>query len=204
MSRPSGASRRRLSSTWQSLQRRLPPTWSQRWETLAALRRQCPEWRRWEGYCAAILGTALATAIIGVILSLVRVSNISLVYLIVVLWLAAVYGRGPAILSSLISFLAYDFYFIPPLHRFTIDDPTEWVSLGALLATSLVLGQLTAAVQSRARGHREPAAHRDTLCAGATHRLHHRPGSIGCGVDRASAARLCALRCRGLRALSAG
>jgi two-component system sensor histidine kinase KdpD len=95
----------------------------------------------------------------------VRVSNISLVYLIVVLWLAAVYGRGPAILSSLISFLAYDFYFIPPLHRFTIDDPTEWVSLGALLATSLVLGQLTAAVQSRAREAIESQQRTATLYA---------------------------------------
>src|SRR5215469_1104896 len=103
------------------------------------------------GYIVAILATALATGFIGLLLSIVHISNISLVYLIVVLLLAAVYGRGPAILSSVLAFLAYDFFFIPPLHVLTIDDPTEWISLFALLATSLVLGQLTAAVQARAR-----------------------------------------------------
>jgi two-component system sensor histidine kinase KdpD len=93
----------------------------------------------------------LATGFIGLALSIVHISNISLVYLIVVLLLAAKYGRGPAILSSALAFLAYDYFFIPPIHVLTIDDPTEWISLFALLATSLVLGQLTAAVQARAR-----------------------------------------------------
>jgi two-component system, OmpR family, sensor histidine kinase KdpD len=67
-----------------------------------------------------------------------------------VLWLAAVFGRGPAIAASFLAFLAYDYFFIPPLHVLTIGDPTEWISLSAFLATALVGGSLTAAVQHRA------------------------------------------------------
>jgi two-component system sensor histidine kinase KdpD len=98
-----------------------------------------------------VLGDTLATIVIALVNSRVRVENISLIYLLVVLWLAANYGRGPAIAASVLAFLAYDFFFIPPLYVLTVDDPAEWFSLFALLATSLVIGQLTAAVQTRAR-----------------------------------------------------
>ncbi len=107
--------------------------------------------RNVRGYLAAVLGVLVASIFIGLIDNQVHVENISLVYLLVVLWLAASYGRGPAIAASLLAFLAYDFFFIPPLHVLTVDDPSEWFSLLALLATSLVIGQLTSAVQTRAR-----------------------------------------------------
>lgn len=102
-------------------------------------------------YGAAVVGVALASFCIALIMSRVHIENISLLYLLVVLWLASKFGRGPAVLASVLAFLAYDFFFIPPLHRLTVGDPAEWLSLFALLATSLVLGQLTAAVQQRAR-----------------------------------------------------
>jgi two-component system sensor histidine kinase KdpD len=102
-------------------------------------------------YGLALAGVALTTIFIGVVRSFLHAGNISLLYLIPVLWLAATFGRWPAIVAAVLAFLAYDFFFIPPLHRFTINDPAEWVSLFALLATALVLGQLTARVRERAR-----------------------------------------------------
>ena len=103
------------------------------------------------GYLLAPIGVAGATIVIGLILTGLHLSDMSLLYLPVVLWLAARYGRGPAILASALSFLSYDFFFIPPEHLFTVDNPSEWLSLVALLATSLVLGHLTAVVRTRAR-----------------------------------------------------
>lgn len=116
-------------------------------------------WRRalgqdgpaWEGYVAAVAGVALASLFIALAERWVHVSNISLVYLIPVLVLAARYGSGPAALASVLAFLAYDFFFIPPLYLLTVNEPTEWLSLSALLAVSLVAGQLTAAVRANAR-----------------------------------------------------
>ncbi|MGZ3678307.1 MAG: ATP-binding protein [Ktedonobacterales bacterium] len=102
------------------------------------------------GYVAAVLGVALASAFIALANRFAPVKNISLVYLLVVIWLAVSYGRGPAIFASILAFLAYDFFFILPLHTLTVSDPTEWLSLSALLLTSLVVGQLTSAVQARA------------------------------------------------------
>ena len=75
------------------------------------------------GYMAACAGVAAVTLFIGLVLTWVHISNISLLYLLAVLWLAAVYGRGAAIFASALSFLAYDFFFIPPVHLFTVRRP---------------------------------------------------------------------------------
>lgn len=111
----------------------------------------------------AVAGVAVATLVIGATQTFAHISNISLLYLPVVLWLAARYGRWPAILASLLSFLSYDFFFIEPVHQFTVGDPTQWLSLFALLATALTLGHLTAEVRARARDAEESQRQTDTL-----------------------------------------
>jgi two-component system sensor histidine kinase KdpD len=121
--------------------------------------------RNLAGYLAAVVGVALASLCIAVVERFVHVSNISLVYLFVVIWLATRYGRWPAVLASVLAFLAYDFFFIPPLYLLTVDDPSEWFSLSALLVTSLVLGQLTATAQERRREAVESQQRTATLFA---------------------------------------
>ncbi len=102
------------------------------------------------GYGAAVFGVALTTACIGLVKTSVHVENLSLAYLLIVLWLAVRFGRGPAILASLLAFLSYDFFFVPPAGTFLTEDPVQWISLFTLLTTSLVIGHLTATVQAHA------------------------------------------------------
>lgn len=116
-----------------------------------------------KGYLLAPIGVAGATVAIGVVLSVSHLSNVSLLYLPVVLWLAARYGQGSAIVASILSFLSYDYFFIPPVHEFTVNNPTEYLSLFALLTTSLVLGHMTAIVRTRAREAEESQRHTDIL-----------------------------------------
>jgi two-component system sensor histidine kinase KdpD len=130
---------------------------------LSNMLRRVPVRARLRQSTLAIAGVAVATAVIGGIQAFAHISNISLLYLPVVLWLAARYGRWPAILASLLSFLSYDFFFIEPLHQFTVGNPTEWLSLLALLATALTLGHMTAIVRSRAREVEESQRQTQTL-----------------------------------------
>lgn len=102
------------------------------------------------GYGAAVFGVALTTGCIGLIKSSAHVENLSLAYLLIVLWLAVRFGRGPAVLASLLAFLSYDFFFVPPAGTFLTEDPVQWISLLVLLTTSLVIGHLTATVQAHA------------------------------------------------------
>lgn len=119
----------------------------------------------WKGYVAAVLGVALASGVIGLIGQFIHIANISLIYLLVILWLATAFGWAPAFLAAVLAFLAYDFFFIPPVHHLTVDDPAEWVTLFVFLITALVLGQLTALVQARAREVRESQQRTATLYA---------------------------------------
>jgi two-component system sensor histidine kinase KdpD len=106
--------------------------------------------RRFMGYGAAILGVAFTSVCIGLIKTSTQVENLSLVYLLLVLWLAVRVGRGPAIFASLLAFLSYDFFFVPPAGTLVTEEPVQWISLFALLTTALVIGHLTANVQAHA------------------------------------------------------
>jgi two-component system sensor histidine kinase KdpD len=107
---------------------------------------------------------ALITGVIGLLLAWhVRITNISMLYLLPVLALATVFGRGPAVLASLLAFLSFDFFFVQPLHQFTVRDPFELVSLLMLLLTALVTGQLTAILRLRAREARQQEQSTATL-----------------------------------------
>jgi two-component system, OmpR family, sensor histidine kinase KdpD len=107
------------------------------------LLKEVPTRSRWSGAIALVLGMSASTLLIAT-LRLVAPVNLSLVYLLVVIWLAIVYGRGLAVLAAFLAFLIYDYCFIPPVFTITVDDAAEYVALIALLITGLVIGQLTA------------------------------------------------------------
>ncbi|HEY8324053.1 MAG TPA: ATP-binding protein [Ktedonobacterales bacterium] len=144
----------------QSLSHRL--THSALWQSLRVWLTESPRSGA-PGYLLAPVGVAVATIVIGLTESAARISDVSLLYLPVVLWLAMRYGRGPAILASVLAFFSYDFFFIPPLHLLTVGEPSEWLSLFALLATALALGHLTAVVRARAHEAEESQRRTDIL-----------------------------------------
>src|SRR5437870_7945649 len=106
---------------------------------------------RWLGYVAALAAVALVSGFIGLVLRQVNLANISMLYLMAVLAVAVVYGRGPAIFASVVAFLTFDWFFTEPLHHLSVSDPGEWVSLLLFLMTAIVTGQLAAGQRQRAR-----------------------------------------------------
>ena len=96
---------------------------------------------------AVVVGVSLLIAAID---EIGHVSNISNLYIISAALLAARRGLFPAVLASVLAFLTYDWFFILPLHTFTVDDPSEYVALATLLVTSVLIGQLLSLVQNRA------------------------------------------------------
>jgi two-component system sensor histidine kinase KdpD len=95
--------------------------------------------------------TAIVTGAIWAIEQIADVANISMLYLLAVMASAIAFGSGPAIVASIASFIAFDFFLIDPRHRLTVSKPDEWVTLGLLLVTGVITGQLAAALRDRAR-----------------------------------------------------
>ncbi|HEY6958822.1 MAG TPA: ATP-binding protein [Candidatus Limnocylindria bacterium] len=101
-------------------------------------------------YVAALAGVAAISVVIGLVLGIAAIPNISTLYLIVVLAAATKLGRGPAIVASLAAFVAYDWFFTQPLHTFTIADPSEWIALSVFLLTAVITSELAANERKRA------------------------------------------------------
>ncbi len=98
----------------------------------------------------AIASTLLVTVFIYILHLYPRIPDISLVYLLVILTLASTRGLYAAVLASIIAFLSFDFFMIPPLYTFTVDKFEEWLALFVFLVTAIITSQLAVALRQRA------------------------------------------------------
>jgi two-component system sensor histidine kinase KdpD len=112
---------------------------------------------RWPGYAWAAAATAGCTLLGMVMAPAFEQVNIAMVYLLAVALVAVRHGRGPAIASSMLSVLAFDFFFVPPQLTFAVSDVQYLITFGIMLAVGLIISNLTASVrlQARVAGHRE-------------------------------------------------
>jgi two-component system sensor histidine kinase KdpD len=105
----------------------------------------------------AIVGALLITGIFYVLRLYPTIPNISIVYLLLILPLASLRGRYPAILAAIVAVLSFDFFLVPPFYTFTIARTEEWVALIVFLVIALATSQLAAVTRQSA----EVARHRE-------------------------------------------
>jgi two-component system sensor histidine kinase KdpD len=100
---------------------------------------------------AYALALVLVGAVTVVIAGIRQASDVdaSMVYLLAVIGSAIAFGRGPAIVAAIASFLAYNFFFIQPHYTFRVGDDEEWVALALLLMTGVITAQLAAMLRER-------------------------------------------------------
>ena len=79
------------------------------------------------------------------------VGSVDMMYLVPVLAAATLYGLRAGLLAGGLAALAYNFFFLPPLYTFTIDDPANIVTVFVLLAVAVIVSQLAARMQVQAR-----------------------------------------------------
>lgn len=143
-------------------------------------------WRRLAPYAVALGGAVAVTAAIGALNLLTPVSGLATIYLLLVLWLGARWGRWPAVAASLASFLLYDYFFVPPVGTFAVRGPAQLLELIVLLAVALVTSQL-ASSQRRSQATAEAlAADTRSLYGLATAML--RAPDVTAGLSMVSAA----------------
>jgi two-component system, OmpR family, sensor histidine kinase KdpD len=107
-------------------------------------------------YVAAVAAVAITTALISLV-GRAQIANISMLYLVAVLVVALAYGRAAAIVTSILAFLTFDWFFVPPTHQFVVADAQEVFSLALFLIIAVVTGTLAARERARAQEaeHRE-------------------------------------------------
>ncbi|MDI5996098.1 sensor histidine kinase KdpD [Pseudomonas sp. MDMC216] len=97
---------------------------------------------RWRDYLLAALATACATLISLGLARVLELPNISLVFLAAVLLVAVRSSLGPALACSGLSFLAYNFLFIPPTLTMQIQRQEDVLTLLFFLLMAGLTGNL--------------------------------------------------------------
>ncbi|KJZ41920.1 sensor histidine kinase KdpD [Pseudomonas fluorescens] len=110
----------------------------------------------WFDYALALVATVLASALAWAVASVLPLPNISLVFLAAVLLVAVRSSLGPALACAALSFLTYDFLFIPPNFSFAIQREEDVLTLLFFLLMAALTGNLAA------RQRRQLQALRDT------------------------------------------
>ena len=125
--------------------------------TVRVVRRGMPRWgRRWlrsatAGWLLSIALVFVVTGVIGLLKPHVPVLSLAVLYTFVVLLAAVVWGMPHAIGASIASMLAFNFFFLPPLYTFTIQDSRNWFALLVFLVTAIVVSDLAARLRRQAR-----------------------------------------------------
>jgi two-component system sensor histidine kinase KdpD len=115
------------------------------------------------GLLAAVVAVALAVGA-GELLSLaLNLPNLSMVFLLAVLGCSVTYGLWSAVAASFLAFLAYNFFFIPPIYTFTVAEPQELLSLLVFLIVAVLAGTLAGRVHDSAAAVRQRAQNIESL-----------------------------------------
>jgi K+-sensing histidine kinase KdpD len=81
---------------------------------------------------------------------------IALLYLVPVGWSAARWGQVPGICAAVAAALAFDFFFIPPFHTFTVGNLEGWLVLMIFLAVAIiVVGRIQTGLSKARASERE-------------------------------------------------
>lgn len=99
----------------------------------------------WRGYAFSVLLISMLTVIIDVIQESLpeyrfnaSIYNVSMVYLLAIIFSALRYGLWPAVLAALLSFAFYNYFFIPPFYEFGLGGFSDVLNFGLFLAASLI------------------------------------------------------------------
>jgi two-component system sensor histidine kinase KdpD len=109
----------------------------------------------WRDYLLALLATLLASAAALGLSSVLELPNISLILLAAVLVVAVRSSLGPAMVCAGLSFLAYNFLFIPPTLTLTIDRQEDVLTLLFFLLMAGLTGNLASRQRQQLQALRE-------------------------------------------------
>ena len=103
--------------------------------------------RLWQ-FILAFLLIAAITAILFILRDVLDTTLVALLYLIPLGVITANWGLGPGITSAVVTFFAFNYFFIPPYYTLAVHRPTDVVILIIFLIAAVVISQLVGRAQA--------------------------------------------------------
>jgi two-component system sensor histidine kinase KdpD len=115
------------------------------------------------GYIQSVLLVLLVSVISIPIHWVIEPVNLVMFYLAAVVVAAVFLGRGPAMLTSLLGVLAFDFFLVEPRLSFTVADSQYLLTFFGLLLVGLVISNTAALLNDQVKALHTREAHLDAL-----------------------------------------
>ncbi|HEY5476598.1 MAG TPA: ATP-binding protein [Tepidiformaceae bacterium] len=115
------------------------------------------------GLLVAAIAYAALTAALAPFLHSDAILDVALVYLLLTLVVAALWGYWVGLVSAIAADLLVNFFFVPPLHKFTVQEPANVVALVIFLAVALIGASLLELLRHQIRLAESRAAITATL-----------------------------------------
>ncbi|NTU55653.1 MAG: DUF4118 domain-containing protein [Anaerolineales bacterium] len=93
-------------------------------------------------YILAFGAIFVVTGLLFTLRGVLDTTLIALLYLIPLALITSYWGLGPGIASAVLTFLAFNYFFIPPYYNFLVHRPTDVVILVMFLVVAIVFSQL--------------------------------------------------------------
>ena len=97
-----------------------------------------------------IVVLAAATGIVYALRPVAPTLSLGVVYTPAVLVVAALYGMGYGIGAAILAMLAFNFFFLAPVHTLTLADGRNWAALAVYVVSAVIASELAARARRRA------------------------------------------------------
>jgi two-component system sensor histidine kinase KdpD len=128
--------------------------------------------RRLAGFVFALAGLPLLTAGLGATRAEFSLPSDILAYLVLTIAVALVGGMFPALLAAVAGFVLLNYFFTPPLHRFTVAERENLFALLAFVLVALAVSQVVNVAARRTQEAVQARAEAQTLSTLAGSVLH--------------------------------
>jgi two-component system sensor histidine kinase KdpD len=110
---------------------------------------------RASNYVRSAAAVALCSLVAWLVHTHVAPANLIMIYLLGVTAVAVRIGRGPAILASILSVLAFDFFFVPPTLAFRVSDTQYVLTFLVMLLVATVISTMASRMRQQAEAARQ-------------------------------------------------
>jgi two-component system sensor histidine kinase KdpD len=144
--------------------------------------------RFWVPLLGSAAAVTIATLAVWALSSIAPTLSLGVIYVFAVLPTAVYWGVRWALAVAVASMLAFNFFFLPPVHTFALNDSANWFALTVYSATAFVVGELAARARRRAADAEQREREASLLAEIAVHLLggHGLDGELGWIEDSAA------------------
>jgi len=101
-------------------------------------------------YVWSTLAVVFCAAINLAVFRFLTLTDVAMVFLLVVAVVGSRYERGPTIVASFLGIALFDFFFVPPRFTFAVSDVSYILTFGVMLVIALLISGLTLRIRAQA------------------------------------------------------